>query len=153
MIRRLIKATAQQVIILLGLAGIPALLTVVFDWEWKKPAEFMEMSATQSEGQMEGLLWVDVRDPDRFEQAHIRGAIALLEETPGPALDSLRERWMPGKRIIVYGEGSGSERAIRAGRMLKREFHTQNVLLLRGGWASWPRDRGVESMPQTVSPQ
>ncbi len=153
MIRRLIKVTAQQVIILLGLAGIPALLTVVFDWEWKTPAEFVELSAAQSEGQMEGLLWVDVRDPDRFEQAHVRGAIAFQEETPGPALDHLRERWMPGRRIIVYGEGSGSERAIRAGRLLKREFHTQNVFLLKGGWAAWPRDRSVESMPQTISPQ
>jgi len=153
MIRKLIKATAKQVIILLGLAGIPALLTVVFDWEWKTPAEFVELSAAQSERQMEELLWVDVRDPDRFEQAHVRGAIAFQEGTPGPALDRLRERWMPGKRIIVYGEGSGSERAIRAGRLLKREFHTQSVFLLKGGWAAWPRERGIESIPQTVSPQ
>jgi 3-mercaptopyruvate sulfurtransferase SseA len=153
MIRRLIKATAQQVIILLGLAGIPALLTVAFDWEWRTPAEFGELSAAQSEGEMEKLLWVDVRDPDRFEKAHVRGAVAFEEETPGPALDSLRERWMPGRRMIVYGEGAGSERAVRAGRLLKREFHTQNVLLLKGGWAAWPRERGVESTPQTESPQ
>lgn len=153
MIPKLIRAAIRQTLILLGLAGIPSLLTVVFDWKWQAPTEFVELSALQTQRQMADLLWVDVRDPERFEQGHVRGAITFEETTPEPALDRLRTEWKPGRGIIVYGEGSGSERAVRVGRLLKREFHTQNVLLLKGGWAAWPRERGIEGIPQTVSPQ
>jgi rhodanese-related sulfurtransferase len=138
------RTTFRQVFVLSVIALVPGALSVVFDWQWKAPAEFHELSSRDAQRQMNKLCWVDVRDPERFERGHVAGAVCFDEKMPAPAMQRLRSIWTPAFTFVVYGEGAGSERAERAARLLKTEFHTKAVWLLQGGWAAWPRDFAVE---------
>ncbi len=131
------RAVVRQVLVLLAIATVPAALTVLFDVKWKLPAEFREVNALKLQARATSLTWVDVRSPERFAQAHIPGAIPFEENSPDSALESIRSVWSPEKQTVVYGEGPGSDRALRVARLLKKELHTRDVVLLEGGWASW----------------
>jgi rhodanese-related sulfurtransferase len=85
------------------------------------------------------FLWVDVRNPERFESAHIPGAIHFSEAEAEASAAAVRRVWRPGRKLAVYGEGIGSERAERVAKSLKAVLGTREVYLLEGGWAAWPR--------------
>ncbi|NBV85123.1 MAG: hypothetical protein EBS01_02395 [Verrucomicrobia bacterium] len=142
--RTLWGAAVRQTGVLLGLATIPAVLAIASDWHWKAPTEFRELSAGEARLLMPEIIWVDARNGERFTQQRVPGAIAFDEVNPALALERIRAAWTPSKTLVVYGEGAGSERASRIARVLKGEFKTQKVRLLRGGWAAWPRE------PETV---
>ena len=89
---------------------------------------------------MSSHTWVDVRSPERFEQAHVPGAIHFEESNASEGMERLKRAHAPGNKIVVYGEGTGSDRALRVARFLKKEMATKEILLLEGGWAAWPRN-------------
>ena len=100
---------------------------------------------------MREIIWVDVRNQERFTQERVIGAIAFDDANLPAALKSLRAERTPTKKLVVYGEGAGSERAVRVARLLKKELETKNVLLLKGGWAAWPR--GSETVQRGAAVQ
>jgi hypothetical protein len=53
--------------------------------------------------------------------------------------DSIRALWR-GQRIVIYGEGTGSDRALQVARKLRKDLDPPRILLLEGGWAAWPRN-------------
>ncbi|MEI6872697.1 MAG: rhodanese-like domain-containing protein [Verrucomicrobiota bacterium] len=149
MFKKLAGVALRQAGILVGLAMVPAVLTIALDWQWKAPEEFKELGISEAQLLMREIVWVDVRNQERFTQERVRGAIGFDEADPATALKNLRAERTPSKKLVVYGEGSGSERAVRVARLLKKELETKNVLLLKGGWAAWPRgsqtvQRGVD---------
>jgi len=146
MIKKLAGTALRQAGILVGSAMVPAILTIALDWQWKAPAEFQEFSNAEAQLLKREIIWVDVRNPERFTQERVTGAIAFDDANPAAALKSLRAEWAPSKKLVVYGEGAGSERAVRVARLLKKEFETKNVLLLRGGWAAWPRGSETDTV-------
>jgi len=89
---------------------------------------------------MNSFVWVDVRNPERFESAHIPDAIPFDEANATEGLARIKSVLGAGKKVVVYGEGTGSDRALRVARMIKQELRTKEVALLEGGWASWPRN-------------
>ena len=84
--------------------------------------------------------WVDVRSAERFEKAHIPDAISFDESNISEGLERVKAIRVRGGKIVVYGEGTGSDRAARVARLLKKELQTKDIALLEGGWAAWPRE-------------
>ncbi len=130
----------RQLLTLLAAAAIPGAATFFFDLKWKAPAEFKTISVRSASPKAGEFIWVDVRSFERYEAAHIADAVSFDEALPEAGLESLLKIWTPEKQIIVYGEGVGSERAERSARWLKKALNTPRVLLLEGGWATWPKD-------------
>ena len=94
----------------------------------------------QAQTRVREFTWVDVRSAERFEKAHIPGAVSFDEADFSEGLERIKGFRMGGKKIVVYGEGTGSERALRVARLLKKELQTKDIALLEGGWAAWPRE-------------
>lgn len=135
----LARAAALQGLLLLALAAIPAAATLAFDLKWKAPAEFKELKPALAQASTGSFVWVDVRNPDRFSAAHVPGAIHFDEADPDVGTQSVRSALTQNQKIVVYGEGTGSDRALRVARLLKSTLPSHRVLLLEGGWAAWPR--------------
>ena len=129
----------KQAALLACCAALPAAATLYFDLRWKLPPEFREVKALEAGAHLTEYIWVDVRSFDRYENAHIGDAIPFDEAQPTEALKKLRSLLRDNKKIVVYGEGAGSDRALRVARLLKKELGATNVYLLEGGWATWPR--------------
>ncbi|RFC46049.1 MAG: Rhodanese-related sulfurtransferase [Verrucomicrobia bacterium] len=125
---------------LLCIAFVPAAATLHFDLKWKPPAEFRDLKSLEARDRQYEFVWIDVRQKERFDSNHIPGAISFDENEAALALESVRLVWTPGKKIVVYGEGTGSDRALRVARLIQKEFKTKDVYLLEGGWAAWPRN-------------
>jgi rhodanese-related sulfurtransferase len=127
----------RQTLVVLGIAAIPSGISLLFDLKWEAPAEFAEFKSSGTQADTESFIWIDVRSRERFESARIPSAIHFEEPFSSAALENIRSQRRSGKKIVVYGEGAGSDRALRAARLLKKELPEKNVLLLQGGWAGW----------------
>lgn len=126
--------------LLLLAAGILSALTIGFNLKWKPSSEFREMNGREARTHPNEVIFVDVRSKDRFEAAQIPGALHFDEQNSEAGIETIRSIWSPKFKILVYGEGTGSDRAQRVARLLKSALPSKNVLLLEGGWAAWPRD-------------
>jgi len=136
----LIRAGLTQVVILLLLAGIPTWLTSHFQIRWKAPATVESLTISSLKQDTHNVIWIDVRGQEAFDIAHIEGALRFDENDHDTSLQTLLKEWTPDKRVVVYGVGTGSERAERVALRLKKDLQSKKVYLLEGGWASWPRN-------------
>jgi len=130
----------RQAAILACCAAVPTVATLCFDLRWKLPAEFRQVKAAQASIHIRDYLWVDDRSHERYEISHIENAFSFDETHPDEDLIELRRVFRDYKKIVVYGEGAGSDRALRVARLLKKELGIKDIYLLEGGWATWPRN-------------
>lgn len=130
----------KQGLLLLGIAAIPAVATAVFDLKWKLPPEFRELKTAEAHSRSTEYTWVDVRTLERFNKAHIPQAVLFDEDNITEGIASLKSVHKPGRKIVVYGEGKGSDRAQRVARIIRKELQSKEVVLLEGGWSTWPRE-------------
>ena len=135
----LARAAAAQTLCLLLLACVASYASLAFGLKWVPPRAVGELSIKEARSKQAEFLWVDVRNPERFESAHIPGAIHFSEAEAEASAAAVRRVWRPGRKLAVYGEGIGSERAERVAKSLKAVLGTREVYLLEGGWAAWPR--------------
>ena len=118
---------------------VPTALTARLNLRWAAPAEFSQIPPKSAHADAANILFVDVRNQDRFESGHAPGALAIRPETYETMLDSIRATWR-GQRVVIYGEGTGSDRALQVARKLRKDLDPPRILLLEGGWAAWPRN-------------
>jgi rhodanese-related sulfurtransferase len=133
------KSALRQAAFLLLCAMVPTALTARLNLRWAAPAEFSQIPPKSAHADAANILFVDVRNQDRFESGHAPGALAIRPETYETMKDSIRALWR-GQRIVIYGEGTGSDRALQVARKLRKDLDTPRILLLEGGWAAWPRN-------------
>jgi rhodanese-related sulfurtransferase len=138
-LRVLLRASLWQTTILVAAAGALSFATIVLDLRWNPPKSTGEISIKEARAQQARLVWVDVRNPERFDNAHIPGALRFDETETEAGIEAVRKVWKKGRKLCVYGEGIGSARAERVVKLLKSAFDTREVYLLEGGWAAWPR--------------
>jgi rhodanese-related sulfurtransferase len=131
-------AGAQAGLLVLG-ACLLTYATIAFGLRWSPPKALREVGIKEALSRQTEFVWVDVRNPERFESAHIPGAVHFSEATAGASLEEVRRVWKSNRKLGVYGEGIGSDRAERVAKLLKTELGTREVYLLEGGWAAWPR--------------
>jgi molybdopterin/thiamine biosynthesis adenylyltransferase/rhodanese-related sulfurtransferase len=113
--------------------------------------EIEEISSTDAQARHEAPdspLFVDVREPDEWEEGHIPGAIHV----PRGRLESRIEGLVPDKdRAIVVYCSSGSRSAF-ASKVLD-EMGYDDVVNLAGGFSDWKRNGFEVTIPRALSPE
>jgi molybdopterin/thiamine biosynthesis adenylyltransferase/rhodanese-related sulfurtransferase len=113
----------------------------------KTKAEISEIDAAGAQA-LEGVLWVDVREIDEWEQGHLPGAVLV----PRGNLESRIERIAPDKSqpLVLYC-AVGARSAFSAKSL--SELGYTDVHSLAGGIEDWKRDGLEIVMPRTLSPE
>jgi rhodanese-related sulfurtransferase len=133
--RSVLRAACFQAVILLGLAGVAAVVHARFNpvsqSESPHEIELREISSTFGS---EKILWVDARPAAVFAENHVPGAVWLADEAWEEGLPKFVDAWTPGQPIVVYCSSTqcGSSRAVA--KRLVREFQATRVHFLKGGW-------------------
>jgi rhodanese-related sulfurtransferase len=135
----LARAAFGQTVFLVAGACLVSYAIISFDLKWSPPRSLREVTIKEAHSRQTDFVWVDVRNPERFEGAHIPGAVHFSEAEAEAGVEAVRRVWKAGKKLGVYGEGIGSDRAERVAKSLKTALGTREVYLLEGGWAAWPR--------------
>ncbi len=135
----LARAAFGQTVFLVAGACLVSYAIISFDLKWRPPRSLREVTSKVAHSRQTDFVWVDVRNPERFESAHIPGAVHFSEAEAEAGVAAVRLVWKAGKKLGVYGEGIGSDRAERVAKSLKTALGTREVYLLEGGWAAWPR--------------
>jgi molybdopterin/thiamine biosynthesis adenylyltransferase/rhodanese-related sulfurtransferase len=98
--------------------------------------------------EIEGAAWVDVREPDDWQQGHLPGAVHV----PRGNLESRIEAAVPDRRtpIVLYCE-SGNRSAFAAQTLEGLGY--EEVHSLAGGFTDWKRNGLEIVIPRTLSPE
>ena len=109
-------------------------------------SEISEVDAAQARD-LDGHLFVDVREPEEWEEGHIPEAVHI----PRGYLESRIEAAAPDRAqpIVVYCAG-GSRSAFAAKTL--EELGYENVTSLAGGYTDWKRNGFPTQLPQTLGP-
>jgi molybdopterin/thiamine biosynthesis adenylyltransferase/rhodanese-related sulfurtransferase len=113
--------------------------------------EIDEVSSIEAHERLEssdGPLFVDVREPDEWDEGHIPGAIY----TGRGRLEQRIEGLVPDKSrpLVVYC--SAGSRSAFAAKVLE-ELGYLNVVNLAGGFSDWKRNGFEVTIPRTLSPE
>jgi molybdopterin/thiamine biosynthesis adenylyltransferase/rhodanese-related sulfurtransferase len=108
--------------------------------------EISSIEAQERQSSSDGPLFVDVREPDEWEEGHIPGAIytgrgRLEQRIEGLVPDKTRE-------LVVYCS-AGSRSAFAAKAL--GELGYENVLNLAGGFTDWKRNGFDITIPRVLS--
>ncbi len=114
-------------------------------------SEIDEISTIEAQERLEssdGTLFVDVREPDEWEEGHIPGAIY----TGRGRLEQRIEGLVPDKSrpLVVYC--SAGARSAFAAKVLE-DLGYENVVNLAGGFSDWKRNGFEVTIPRVLSPE
>jgi molybdopterin/thiamine biosynthesis adenylyltransferase/rhodanese-related sulfurtransferase len=114
-------------------------------------AEIDEISSIEAHERLEssdGSIFVDVREPDEWDEGHIPGAIY----TGRGRLEQRIEGLVPdkGRALVVYCS-AGSRSAFSA--KVLEELGYSNVVNLAGGFSDWKRNGFEVTIPRVLSPE
>ena len=113
--------------------------------------EIDEISTIEAHERLESSespLFVDVREPDEWEEGHVPGAIY----TGRGRLEQRIEGLVPDKsRSLVVYCSAGSRSAFAAKAL--GELGYENVVNLAGGFADWKRNGFEVTIPRVLSPE
>jgi molybdopterin/thiamine biosynthesis adenylyltransferase/rhodanese-related sulfurtransferase len=109
-----------------------------------------EISEVDAPGarELDGHLFLDVREPDEWDEGHIPGAVHI----PRGYLEQRIEAAAPDRAqpIVVYC--AGGSRSAFATKTLE-ELGYVNVVNLAGGYTDWKRNGFPTQLPQTLGPE
>jgi adenylyltransferase/sulfurtransferase len=110
--------------------------------------EISTIEAHERLGSSEGPLFVDVREPDEWEEGHIPGAVY----TGRGRLEQRIEGLVPDKDrpLVVYC--SAGNRSVFATKTLE-ELGYANVVNLAGGFSDWKRNGFEVTTPRVLTPE
>jgi sulfur-carrier protein adenylyltransferase/sulfurtransferase len=112
-------------------------------------AEIDEISAVEAHGLFErsdAPLFVDVREPDEWEEGHIPGAVY----TGRGRLEQRIEGLIPDKTRPLVAYCSGGSRSAFAAKALS-DLGYENVVNLAGGFSDWKRNGFDITIPRVLS--
>ena len=113
--------------------------------------EIEEISTIEAHGRLdssESPLFVDVREPDEWEEGHVPGAVHISRGR----LESRIEGLIPDKSraLVVYcSAGSRSAFAVK----VLAEMGYEDVVSVAGGFADWKRNGFDVTIPRVLSPE
>jgi molybdopterin/thiamine biosynthesis adenylyltransferase/rhodanese-related sulfurtransferase len=108
-------------------------------------SEIDELTSADAAARADGPVFVDVRDPEEWDEGHIPGAVHL----PRGSLESRVERAVPERErpIVVYC--AGGNRSAFAARTLA-ELGYERVFSLAGGFTDWKRSGFPVQLPRSL---
>ena len=139
------KVAFVQMIVLLALTSAAALLTYKFNPNApalrlnEEPVGEGEVSIKEALGWEAdgGVIWVDAREAEKYEKAHIPGAYLLNEfDFNNLIAESYDEIANQDQPLVVYcGSFRCKASELIAGKL--REVGVSDVYTLKGGWDAW----------------
>ena len=97
---------------------------------------------------LEGALWLDVREDDEWQQGHIPGAVHVARGN----LESRIEGSVPDKSTPLVVYCAAGARSVFSAKVLGELGYT-NVASLHGGFTDWKRNGNEVRIPRTLSPE
>src|SRR5437868_13339931 len=112
-------------------------------------AKITEVDGADTERRLaDGWLYLDVREPDEFEQGAIEGSLHI----PRGRLETNIEGQVPDRDTpIVVGCASGVRSAYAA--VTLAELGYTNVVALKGGFNKWKDEGRAWRVPQALNPE
>ena len=110
-------------------------------------AEISEVDARGAQD-LEGAVWIDVREGDEWAEGHIPGAVHV----PRGNLESRIEAAVPDRATPVVLYCAAGNRSVFAAKTLG-ELGYADAHSLVGGFTDWKRNGGEITMPRTLSPE
>jgi len=83
-----------------------------------------------------GTIFLDAREPEDYQAAHIRGAINLPFEQIDQYWPDVEPQLPKAGPIVIYCSGAECESSLHEGRFLKSQGY-ENLFVFFGGWAEW----------------
>lgn len=113
--------------------------------EWT-PAEASEALAQQREGGQDGIVLIDVREKNEWDEGYIPGALHI----PRGFLELRVEEAIPDKsqKVVLYC--AGGTRSMYAGLTLKQMGY-ENVISMSGGFGQWKSSGLPVKTPRTLN--
>lgn len=85
-----------------------------------------------------GVIWLDARPRDQFQQEHIPGARLLNEqEFDSLLLELLDELQTASKPVVIYCGGQKCEASRHVREKLLTLVPLEDCFILKGGWPAW----------------
>jgi rhodanese-related sulfurtransferase len=109
-------------------------------------SEIAEADARAAQ-EIEGAVWVDVREADEWQEGHIPGAVHV----PRGYLESRIEGIAPDKSTPVVVYCAAGNRSVFSAKTLQ-ELGYESVVSLAAGFTDWKRNGGEVVLPRTLSP-
>jgi len=81
-------------------------------------------------------IFIDAREPQEYDEGHIKGAINFPYEKWDAYWESVKPRLSPGNEIVVYCGGLDCELSLFAARELKSLGYPKSYVFF-GGWSKW----------------
>ena len=133
-------AHVRQALLILLAALVPASLTAAFHprrppWSEETLAPGEEMLPTVLAWGKD-VLWVDARPAEEYHLEHVPGAILLNLENWDQLFPEFLDRWVPGKRVVVYCSAATCELSHEVAERLRKN-DIPSVYVLKGGWEAW----------------
>jgi sulfur-carrier protein adenylyltransferase/sulfurtransferase len=97
---------------------------------------------------LEGALWIDVREADEYEEGYIPGAVHI----PRGFLESRIENAAPDRAQPIVAYCQSGNRSLFAAKTLE-ELGYENVVSLAGGFVDWKRSGLPTQLPVTLGPE
>lgn len=90
------------------------------------------------------VLWIDARTEQRYELAHVPGALLLNEQHFDQQLFDLIETLQGNtKPVVIYCDAQRCEASKKVRAALMERVGLGNVWVLRGGWPAWQAGQSV----------
>jgi molybdopterin/thiamine biosynthesis adenylyltransferase/rhodanese-related sulfurtransferase len=97
---------------------------------------------------LEGAVWIDVREADEYEEGYIPGAVHI----PRGFLESRIENVAPDRAQPIVAYCQSGNRSVFAAKTLE-ELGYANVVSLAGGYVDWKRSGLPTQLPTTLGPE
>jgi 3-mercaptopyruvate sulfurtransferase SseA len=92
------------------------------------------------------VLWIDARSQERYNTAHIPGALLLNEQSFDQHLfDHIETLQNNSKPVVVYCDAQKCQASKAIRQALITRMGLQNVWLLHGGWPAWQQSHPSSS--------
>jgi molybdopterin/thiamine biosynthesis adenylyltransferase/rhodanese-related sulfurtransferase len=97
---------------------------------------------------LEGAVWIDVREADEYEEGYIPGAVHI----PRGFLESRIENVAPDRAQPIVAYCQSGNRSVFAAKTLE-ELGYATVVSLAGGYVDWKRSGLPTQLPTTLGPE
>jgi rhodanese-related sulfurtransferase len=130
----------RQLAVVLALALLPALVSGALQLQWNSetPASHGEVTLATVHHWGDRVLWVDARSREKYDRAHIPGAVLLNEDEWSTLLPAFIDAWDPDVPVVVYCDGGSCDASHAIAERLREEIpQIQKLHVLKGGWSAW----------------
>lgn len=138
-VTKAIMRLRNQVGILVFVAGLLTTLRLLFSGFTppELPGGDERWIQVESARSLDDTLWIDARDQEAYQKAHVPGALSLNPNNWESRIGEVLEAWQPGQPIVVYCDGGACKTSSEVASILHKDYGFEDVYVLKNGWEAW----------------